>query len=66
MGPGYELKCPKCGGIIEHDDTYNSDCGEDYIVYYCIGHCTKCEAKFQWQEECEINFSGYSNFEEVS
>ena len=66
MGPDYELKCPKCGGIIEQDETYDIAGGEDYVVYYCVGHCTKCEAKFQWQEEFEMSFNGYTNFEEVS
>lgn len=37
MGPNYELKCPKCGGVIEHDDTYDSSGGEDYLVNYCVG-----------------------------
>lgn len=65
MDTDYELKCPKCGGVIEHDDTYDSFNGEDYLINYCIGHCVKCEAKFQWEEEFEINFDGVNNFEEV-
>lgn len=66
MGPDYELKCSKCGGIIEHDDTYDIYSDEDCIISYCVGHCTKCETEFKWQEEFEISFSGYTNFEEVS
>ena len=66
MSYDYELKCPKCGGIIKQDDTYDINDGEYYVVYYCVGHCTKCEANFQWQEEFEISFNGYTNFEEVS
>lgn len=66
MGPDYELKCPKCSGIIEHDDTYDSCSGEDYMINYCIGHCTKCGAEFEWKEEFEMKFSGVADFEEVS
>lgn len=65
MSFDYELKCPKCGGIIEHDDTFDSYSNENYIIYYCVGHCTTCGANFQWREEFEKNFSGYTNFEEV-
>ena len=66
MSSDYELKCPKCGGIIEHDETYDINGGEDYVVCYCVGHCTKCKTNFQWQEEFEMSFNGYTNFEEVS
>ena len=66
MGPDYELKCLKCGSIIEHDDTYDSGCGENYFVNYCMGHCTKCDAQFQWREEFEIKFDGLEGFEEIS
>ena len=65
MSSDYELKCPKCGGIIEYDEIYDINGGEDYVVYYCAGHCTKCKTNFQWQEEFEMSFNGYTNFEEV-
>lgn len=64
MGLDYELKCPKCGGIIEHDDTFDSEDGENYVVYSCAGHCTTCQANFHWQEY-KIRFSVFTNFEEV-
>lgn len=66
MGSDYELKCPKCGGVIEHDDTYDSGYGEDYLINYCVGHCTKCEANFQWREEFTVTFDRVGKFEEVS
>jgi len=65
MGPDYELKCPKCGGIIEHDDTYDSYIGDDYIVNYCVGHCAKCNTEFQWKEEFELTFDNVTDFEEI-
>ena len=61
-----EMKCPKCGGIIEHDDTYDSYTGEDYTVNLCIGHCTVCDSIYQWKEEFEMKFDGITDFEEVS
>ena len=66
MGIDYELKCPKCGGVIEPDDTYDSCSDEDYLIYYCVGHCTKCDAEFQWQEEFKMIFEGVRKIEEVS
>ena len=66
MGPDYELKCTKCGGVIEHDDTYDSGYSEDYYINYCVGYCTKCDANFQWREEFKIIFEGIERFEEVS
>lgn len=61
-----EMKCPKCGSIIEFDDTYDSDSGEDYMVNYCAGHCVECHATFQWKEEFQIIFDGITDFEEVT
>ena len=66
MGPDYELKCPKCGGVIEHDDTYDCSIGEDYLVNYCIGYCPNCDREYQWQEEYNLKFDGVANFREVS
>lgn len=66
MGPDYELKCPKCGGVIKHDETFDSSSGEDYLINHCVGHCTKCDAVFQWDEEFEMKFNGIEEFKEVS
>ena len=59
-----EMRCPKCDEIIEHDDTYGSFTGEDYIVNLCVGHCTKCETTYQWKEEFTMKFDGIADFEE--
>lgn len=64
MGSDYELKCPKCGGIIEHDETFDSCSGEDYLVNYCAGHCVKCDAEFQWEEKFEMKFNGINDLRE--
>ena len=61
-----EMKCPKCGGLIEHDDTYDSYANDDYFINFCVGHCIKCESIYQWKEEFEIKFDGITDFEEVS
>jgi predicted nucleic-acid-binding Zn-ribbon protein len=66
MGSNYELKCPKCDGVIEHDDTYDDSFDENYLINYCVGHCIKCGTEFQWQEELKITFNGVKYFEEVS
>ena len=61
-----EMKCPKCGGIIEHDDTYDSYSGDDYIVNLCVGHCIKCETDYQWKEAFTMKFDGIEDFEEAT
>lgn len=62
----YGIKCPKCSGVIEYDNIYDSFRDEYYLIDYCIGHCVKCEANFRWEEKFKINFDGVNNFEEVS
>lgn len=64
MGPYYTLICPKCGGEIEFDDTYDSTQTEDSIVNYLAGHCSKCQTLFQWEEEYTVRFDGVTNLEE--
>lgn len=64
MGPNYELKCPKCGGVIEHDETFDYDSGEDYLVNQCSGHCTKCDTEFLWEEIFEMKFSSIEDLRE--
>lgn len=65
MGSDYELKCPKCGGMIDYDDIYDSSSGENYRIDYCVGHCIECDAEFQWQEKFKTIFEGVEKFEEV-
>lgn len=59
-----EMKCSKCGGVIEHDDTYDSYSSDDYIVNLCVGHCIECETMYQWKEEFTMKFDGITDFEE--
>ena len=61
-----KMRCPKCGGTIEHDDTYDSYTDDDFVVNFCVGHCVKCESEFQWREEFAMKFNGITDFEEVS
>ena len=56
--------CPKCGGIIENDDTYDSSSDFSYIVCFCVGHCVKCETEYQWKEV--YGYVGVEDIEEVS
>lgn len=44
------MKCPKCGGIIEYDDTYDSSSCDNIIIEYCCGHCLNCNTEYQWKE----------------
>ena len=66
MNEYLEIRCPKCGGIIEHDETYDSYTGENYIVNLCEGHCIECLSIYQWKEEFEMKFTGITDFEEVT
>lgn len=44
------MKCPKCGGIIQYDDTFDSSTYDDKYIEYCYGHCLSCDANYQWKE----------------
>lgn len=61
-----EMKCPKCGEIIEHDDTYDWYTGDDYIINLCVGHCIKCDSNYRWKEVLVMKFDGIVDFEEVN
>lgn len=61
-----EMKCPKCGGLIEHNDTYDSYEDDNYLVNLCVGYCAKCETDFLWKEKFTKKFDGIVDFEEVS
>ena len=43
------MKCPKCGGEILWDDTYDSQTGEDEYIELNCGHCGDCNTDFQWE-----------------
>lgn len=60
-----EMKCPKCGGIIELGEIYDNEIGEDFFINLCIGHCVKCDSYYQWYEEFEKKFKCITDFEEV-
>lgn len=60
-----EMKCPKCGGIIEYDDSYDVYRGDDFIIDLCVGHCIDCSSDYQWKEAFTLKFDSVVDFEEV-
>lgn len=56
-----KLICPKCGreNSVVYDDCFNFECGDDYRVHSCVGHCENCEVEVFWDEV--FNFSHYEN-----
>jgi len=40
--------CPKCGGAVEWDDTYDFSFDVDSATEYHCGHCVKCGTDYQW------------------
>lgn len=57
------MKCPKCGGIIEYDDTYDSSTCDEWHIDYCFGHCLNCDTNYQWKEI--YNYKGPEDLEEL-
>lgn len=50
--------CPHCKTELEYDETYNIEYDEDGIVLYVIGHCSKCEKDYQWQQSaCRVQLA---------
>ncbi len=45
-----ELKCVKCGGVIEYDDRYNIEPDIDEVICYQTGHCIVCGTPHHWEE----------------
>lgn len=60
----HEMKCLKCGGIIDYDAILNHTVDEDKVIDYCVGHCVDCDAEYQWEDVYE--FTGQVNLREVS
>jgi hypothetical protein len=58
------MKCPKCGGSIMWDDTYDSFTSDEVHLEYCRGHCDKCDQDYKWIEE--YIYSRQIDLEEVS
>ena len=40
--------CPKCGGEVEWDDTYDYSFDVSAATEYHCGHCKKCGTDYQW------------------
>ena len=40
--------CPKCGGIIVWDETYDFSFDTSSAEEYHRGHCKKCETYYDW------------------
>lgn len=44
------LTCPNCGQVVDakEDDVVDTDFFHDEMKMFCVGHCPKCKAMFQW------------------
>lgn len=58
------MKCPKCGGSIVWDDTFDQSTCDNRHIDYCCGHCVNCDTDYQWKEVYE--FTGQEDLQEVS
>ena len=58
------MKCPKCGGSIMWDYTYESFTDKEVHLEYCWGHCDKCHQDYNWVEE--YIYTKQFDLEEVS
>lgn len=57
------MKCRKCGGVVEHDDTFDTSTYDDRHIEYCVGHCLSCDTEYQWKEI--YVYEGPSGLEEL-
>lgn len=57
------MKCPKCNGVIECDDTFDTSTCDDRHIEYCVGHCINCDTEYQWKEV--YIFKGQEDLEEL-
>ena len=43
------MKCPKCGGEIVWDDSYDLQVSDEECVEFNVGHCEGCDTDFEWE-----------------
>lgn len=57
------LTCPNCGQVVdaEEDDVVDTSFFQDEMSMFCVGHCPKCKARFQW--DAVFQFSHVKNVE---
>lgn len=57
------LTCPNCGQVVEaeEDDVIDTNFFGDEMSMFCVGHCPKCKARFQW--DAVFSFSHVKNVE---
>lgn len=55
------LTCPNCGQVVdaEEDDVVDTSFFGDEMSMFCVGHCPKCGAMFQW--DSVFKFSHVAN-----
>lgn len=51
------MKCPKCGGEILWDDTYDTEMREEEYVTFNCGHCGNCNLDVQWERHYKIAYA---------
>lgn len=58
------IKCPKCGKTVrvEIEDVMDISVEDgNHMTRWCVGHCPKCKARFQW--DAVFQFSHVKNVE---
>lgn len=55
--------CPKCGNIIDYDETVDESTNDETHEILCVGGCSRCGANYQWWEV--YKFSHIEGLEEV-
>ena len=55
-------ECTKCGTDLEFDDTVDTYADGDIVIFYEVGHCSKCGKMYKWK--VVYNFSHFEDLEE--
>ena len=55
-------ECTKCGTDLEFDDTIDTYADSVIVIFYEVGHCSKCGKKYKWRDV--YNFSHFEDLEE--
>lgn len=62
--PNYP-KCLHCGQELVAEDCYDMEFDTSYASQFFIGTCPKCNITYQWIEEYDVTYEGFTGLLET-
>lgn len=58
-------KCKHCRQELIPENHYDMEFDTSYATLYCVGFCPKCNITYQWIEEYDVTYEGFSDLTET-